>query len=230
MNNNLLMPLMFFLVCPVALAQGPLTPEILIPASTNPTISAPEIDWGSLCFQGQSLVDPNGCTPDCNTLPTAVTCNAIYNMGQVEKITGIPRPYLSNGVVVFKLTQTGSKGSNALFNIFLNKGLTASTGYACEILNADATPAILWDSQNKIPFSTNVITLESTVHAASNAFANAVLQPAVGNYRWYNNPNNPLYMICLGYIVTDTEEGASLRSREACGGPAGNACISYLLE
>lgn len=231
MKKDLWMPLMFLFTCPVLFAQNVITPERIITVSTSPAISTPKIDWDALCFQGQSLTDSTGCTPDCTNLPAALTCNAIYSVGQVEKITGIHGPYLSNGIVVFKLTQTGSAGSNALFNVVLNQGLTAGAGYACEILNADATPATLWGSQNKMPFSTSVITLESTLYATSNAFSNVVLQPPVdGNYRWYNNPNNPLYMLCLGYTTINSEENASLKSREACGGLTENACISYLLQ
>lgn len=29
----------------------------------------PAINWSSLCSRGQSLTDPSGCSPNCNTGP-----------------------------------------------------------------------------------------------------------------------------------------------------------------
>ena len=98
---------------------------------------AATIDWSSLCPTGQSLANSVGCAPNCSSGPAAAACNAIINTAQVSQKTGVPTPYLSNGIVMFKLTQTGG-GSSASFHVSL--GTTQSGfGYMCEILNSNAT-------------------------------------------------------------------------------------------
>lgn len=184
------------------------------------------IDWRSLCLPGQLLTDSAGCTPDCER-DANTACSTLFLKGQIENLTGIPRPYIRSGVVVFKLTQTANTGATALLNITLNQK-PSGYGYMCEILNADATPATLWNTtHSSIP--TTIITLDSNIIGPpfkSDSYATTATQPAGGVYYWYNNPNNPLYMVCLGYVTTDPN---SLQSNVSCGG-TGPVCVSYTLQ
>lgn len=198
------------------------------PFSNN--LLGPSINWASLCSSSESLTDNMGCTPDCNNGSAVAACSAIFQLGQVQQLSGIPLPYLSDGVVVFKLTQLGIKNS-AVFNVTLNQ-IPTDYGYMCEILNANGTPAILWDVQSKPPFPTSIITMDSNIPFGtpikSDNFVTTVTQKAGGTNYWYNNLKNPLYMLCLGYQVDkDTD---SLLSSAACGGKSGLTCVSYQLE
>ena len=189
---------------------------------------AAAINWPSLCSGGQSLTDANGCLPDCTNGSAAPACAAIFNAGQVSQSTGVPTPVLSNGVVVFKLTQTGG-GSSASFNVFLASTPTGF-GYMCEVLNSNATRATVWDASQNPAISTSVIAMDASTNPGlpitSDNFVSTVTQPAVGGpVFWYTNPSNPLYTVCLSYQLT----GNQLGSHAACGG-AGNACISYSIQ
>jgi len=188
------------------------------------------IDWSSLCTGGQSLTDSSGCTPDCTSGAAASACTTIFNTGQVSQATGVPSPALSNGVVVFRLTQTGG-GTGASFNVLLSATPTGF-GYMCEILNSNATSATLWDVQAAAPFPTSVIVMDASISPnaiiTSDNFVNTVTQPAGGTYYWYNNPTNPLYMMCLGYRVNGGTN--QLSSNASCGGTVGPQCISYSFQ
>lgn len=187
------------------------------------------INWSSLCPNGQSLTNSAGCAPNCNSGSAVSVCTQIFRTGQVAQMAGIASPYLDNGIVVFKLIQTGGAGTGASFNVVLQP-TPNGYGYMCEILNSNATPAILWNVQQSPPFPTTVITMDSSVNPnnqiISSNFVSTVTQPAgVVNY-WYSNPSNPLYMMCLGYSVTNVNQ---LSSNAACGG-SGNACVTYTLQ
>lgn len=185
------------------------------------------INWASLCLVGQSLTDSAGCTPDCNRGIAAPTCNTLMRTGQVENLSGIPLPYQRTGVVVFELTQTIGTGTSALFNVTLSQK-PSGYGYTCEILNANGTPATLWDTSHPTA-PTSIITLDSNVSGPpfkSDSFATTITQPAGSVFYWYNNPNNPLYMMCLGYTATEPN---TLQSNTACGGNE-SICVSYTLQ
>ena len=157
-------------------------------------------------------------------------CNALFEAGQVEQLTGIPRPYLDTGVIIFKLTQL-TPAPDDILNITLN-AVPTNYGYTCEFLNANGTPAILWDIQTPYPFPTSIITLDSTVLPAkpiqSDNLVTTITQTAGLTSYWYNNIRNPLYMVCLGYqVITGTTDR---QSHPVCGGTTGNTCISYLLQ
>lgn len=208
--------------------------DIIITGDSNVAITTtnvptnPLIDWISLCRPGQLLTDSAGCTPDCDHGPTAITCQTLIRTGQIENLTGIPQPYLRTGIVVFKLAQLAETGTSAVFNVTLNQK-PSGYGYMCEILNANGTPATLWDTTTHPPIPTSIITLDSNVSGppfTSDNFVTTVTQPAGGVFYWYNNPNNPLYMACLGYIVNAPN---TLQSNTACGG-SGPICVSYTLQ
>ncbi|MCX7114842.1 MAG: hypothetical protein NTW08_02875 [Gammaproteobacteria bacterium] len=196
------------------------------PVITDPTSSSIMLDWRALCPVDQSLTDTVGCAPDCNRDSTAA-CSMLFRAGQVENFTGIPLPYLSTGVVVFKLTQASGAGTASVLNITLNQK-PSNYGYMCEILNANGTPATLWNT-TRPPIPTTVVTLDSNLSGPpfkSDSYVTTVSQPSGGVFNWYNNPNNPLYMVCLGYSVTESK---TLQSNVACGGTSGT-CVSYTLE
>ena len=199
-----------------------------VSANFTPITITPSINWSSLCTTGQSLTDSTGCSPNCNSGSATSTCNTIFNRGQVEQLSGISLPYLNSGVVVFKLTQTGSSGSGASFNVILQQQPTGY-GYMCEILNADATPAVLWDASTASSFPTSIITMDSNISAPpylSDNFVTTIAGSQGQTKYWYNNLSNPLYMLCLGYQVTN---GNNLQSNAACGGTTGATCVSYSL-
>ena len=98
----------------------------------------------------------------------------------------------------------------------------------CEILNADATPASLWDTTTKA--FTSIITMDYHINAApfkSDNFINTVAQGTNGGGYWYINPDNQLYMLCIGYIANSGTN--QLESSSACGGPSGS-CVTYTLQ
>ncbi len=201
--------------------------NVAITTTTNAPVN-PLIDWASLCRPGQLLTDSAGCTPDCDHGPTATTCQTLMRTGQIESLTGVPQPYLRTGIVVFKLTQLTEIEPSAVFNVTLNQK-PSGYGYMCEILNTNGTPATLWDTTTHPPIPTSIITLDSNVSGPpfkSDNFVTTVTQPAGGVFYWYNNPNNSLYMACLGYIVNAPN---TLQSNTACGG-SGPICVSYTLQ
>ena len=195
------------------------------PISTGSTA----INWSSLCSGSQTLESANGCTPDCTTSPAAATCTQIFAAGQVPQLTGVPLPYLSNGVVVFKLTEVINAGNNfgtgASLFLFLNANLAASTGYNCEILNSNGTPATVY--QTSTPYSTSIITMDDGLTGPNWKSANYVnVNSSSGGYLWFQNASNPLYMMCLGYQVPANSN--YIKSYPACGGTGTNpACVSY---
>jgi len=199
--------------------------------TANFTPKTGAINWSSLCPSGQSLTDSTGCTPNCNSGAAAATCNTVFSLGNVEQLSRIPLPYLDNGVVVFQLTQTTSTGPEVSLVIALNSAPT-NYGYMCEILNANGTPATLWDAEyTPIAFPNTIITLDSNLNTppyASDHFVNAYAQPLGSAFYWYNNPKNPLYMMCLGYQVAAGSN--NLQSYPACGGTTGATCISYSIQ
>lgn len=201
-------------------------PNIAITTTNFPT--NPSIDWPSLCLAGQLLTDSAGCTPDCAQGSTAITCQTLIRAGQIENLTGVRQPYLRTGMVVFKLTQLAGVGTFSVFNVTLNQK-PSGYGYMCEILNANGTPATLWDTTTHPPIPTSIITLDSNISGPpfkSDDFVTTVTQPAGGVAYWYKNPNNPLYMACVGYTVSAPN---TLQSNTACGG-SGPVCVSYTLQ
>ena len=82
--------------------------------------------------------------------------------------------------------------------------------------------------QQPSPYPTSVIVLDATVNPnapiTSDNFVNTVAQPSGTANFWYQNPANPLYMMCVGYKVNGGTN--QLLSSPACSG-SGSQCISY---
>ena len=79
--------------------------------------------------------------------------------------------------------------------------------------------------------ATGVITMDASVspnsQIVSSNFVNTVAQPAGTVNYWYNNPTNPLYMMCVSYQVNAGTN--QLSSNAACGG-ATDQCITYSFQ
>jgi hypothetical protein len=178
------------------------------------------INWPSLCLSGQSLTSLSGCTPDCTD--SSVSCPATSARG----LPGLSAPsYLKNGVIVFQLTQTGSLPNPAL--TIQTTSLPSHRGYMCDVLNSDGSPVTLYavsSSPNPRIVTTHSIDIVNT----SSRLFTSVAQPLSSlTGLWYQNPNNPLYLVCLGY---QRAPGSSvLQPSPVCGG-TGNACINYSLS
>lgn len=214
---------MFILVNATALAGSPAS-QAWVTENFLPKTSAP-IEWSSLCLNGSVLTDQRGCAPNCNSGPTSLACSIILRLGQIEKLSGIPAPYVDNGAVIFKLEQTGG-GSGASFNVILNEA-ASNYNYSCVILNSNGTPATLWNVDTSNPFPTSVITMDPSVGDSPIRSGNFVTTVVTSSVRyWYNNTDNHLYMLCLGYQLSQGSN--SPQSHAACGGTQ-PGCVSYSL-
>ncbi len=186
------------------------------------------IDWSSLCSGSQSLTSASGCTPDCNNAPASSACNTIFNASQVENISNIPLPYNSDSIVFFKLSDAANPG--VAFNITVANSVQGN-GYMCEILNANGTPGTLYDqSNNNVPRSViGMYGNDASASYQSDNFVNVLAQQSsggTGTY-WINNPNNPLYMMCVAFQVSSGPN--TLVPTSGCGGN-GLSCVSYTLQ
>jgi hypothetical protein len=234
MNRYLVSALLFL----TSTAQSMPSPAIPHFAQNNPTrmnsstyqttrpLKQGPINWSSLCQGGQLLEDNSGCMPDCTDKPTAATCNIIFQNSRIEQLTGIQSPFQSDGVILFALPQKGVS-RNAILNVLLHQA-PRSYGYVCEVLNSDATPASIWDTNTKA-FTNHIIMdqhIKTPPYKSSN-FVNVVAQGTNGEGYWHSNPNNPLYLICLSYTVDDKANFP--QSTSGCGGTSGS-CVSYSLQ
>ena len=230
MNRHMihLISLFIFTLKAYAITESSDVPMLTI---NNDIAKSTVIDWPALCLNDQELLSANGCTPDCNGIAMAGTCNQLFNASRVEKIAYISRPYNSQGVFVFQLNPVLAT-KNAKFNIVVAAAPASGNGYICELLYRDGTPATLWNTRSKIGVSSSTIAIDSScIHPCkSSNYTNYMVQRdgSSQTYFWFNDPNEPLYLLCLAYNQTGTVP-AQLQSTSGCSGTSGD-CVSYLLQ
>ena len=127
--------------------------------SNNFVAKSTPINWSQLCKSGQSLLGSNGCSPDCNSSAMSSTCNQLYDASQIEKLSYISPPHNSNGVFVFQLNPVQAT-TGASLNMVVDATLASNSGYMCEPLYADGTPATLWNTNPSIGTVSNTIAID----------------------------------------------------------------------
>ena len=205
--------------------------EVPMLTISNDVVQNTAINWPALCLNDQDLLNATGCTPDCNSIAMAGTCNQLFNASRIEKTSYISRPYSSNGVFIYQLNPVLAT-KNARFTLVVAAAPAPGNGYICELLYRDGTPATLWNTRSKVGVSSSTIAIDSSCiqPCKSSNYTNYMVQldGSSQTYFWYNNPNEPLYLLCLAYNQTGTVP-AQLQSISGCSGTSGD-CVSYLLQ
>lgn len=192
------------------------------------------INWIGLCGYDQSLLDKEGCSPDCNGSSMATYCNQLIRNSQIEKFSYIPLPYDSHGVFIFRLNDSFAS-STAIFTTQVGTVPEKGSGYFCETVYGDGTPAPLINITTTSHSSTQTIDYHCVPTAGvSGCHANGhvnFMSQANGNpphFAWFKNTNQPLYLVCLSFVEVDSNP-AVLQSSTGCTGMAGS-CVSYTLQ